>query len=168
MPDLTSCRECRHQVSPSARLCPSCGAPFPARTRWNGWGHEWKSQTQFYGYPFIHIAFGRDRYGRIRVAKGIIAIGQFGIGLITIAQFGIGVLFGVGQFILGFTALAQFAGAIYFGLGQIATGYIAVGQVAFGVYARCQTGFAQYLWSMKTQNPEAVRFFTALARQFRF
>jgi hypothetical protein len=44
------------------------------------------------------------------VAKGIIAIGQFGCGVITIAQFGIG-LFAVGQFALGGFVLAQFAAA---------------------------------------------------------
>ncbi|KJU86460.1 hypothetical protein MBAV_001356, partial [Candidatus Magnetobacterium bavaricum] len=30
--------------------------------------------------------------------KGVIAIGQFGIGVVTIAQFGIGIVFAFGQF----------------------------------------------------------------------
>ncbi|MBN2103700.1 hypothetical protein JW835_06630 [bacterium] len=160
--NLVPCRECRHSVSRNARSCPECGAPFPARQIWNGWGFEWKSRTTYFGYPLIHVAFGRDARGKLRVAKGIIAVGQFAIGMITVAQFGIGFIFGLGQFILAFTAIAQFAGALYFALGQFAIAYAAVGQIAVGYFARCQIGFAKYLWSMTRQDPEAVHFFRNL------
>ena len=119
----------------------------------------------FYGYPLVHIAFGRDAHGKLRVARGVIAIGQFAIGLITIAQFGIGLLFGFGQFILGLTALAQFAVAALFGLGQIATGYIAVGQVVLAYYGLAQAGFAKYIWSSARKDPEAAEFFRQLAEK---
>jgi hypothetical protein len=111
------------------------------------------------GYPLIHIAVGKDANGKIRVAKGIIAIGQFGIGLITIAQFGVGLLFGIGQFMFGLITIGQCAIGIFFGLGQFATGYIAIGQIALGWYALCQFGFAKYIWSQKVRHPEAVEFF---------
>ena len=62
------------------------------------------------GYPLVHIAFGKDSRGKWRVAKGVIAIGQFALGLITVAQFGVGLLFGFGQFLFGGVVLAQFAG----------------------------------------------------------
>lgn len=112
------------------------------------------------------MAVGRNASGQIRVAKGIIAIGQFAVGLITIAQFGIGFLFGFGQFIFGFAAVAQFAAGIYFALGQFAFGYIAVAQIAVGYYARCQIGIAEHLWSAGFRDPEAVHFFRNLANRF--
>jgi hypothetical protein len=160
---LTLCRECKKEVSPNAAMCPSCGAPKPADPEWNGWGFDWKSQATFYGWPLVHISVGKDKNGKLRVAKGWIAIGQFGIGAVTIAQFGIGVIFGLGQFMLGIVAVAQFAVALLFGLGQFATGYIAIGQIAVGYYALCQAGFATHLWSQKFKDPEAVRFFKQLA-----
>ncbi len=164
---LTRCRECQEEISTEARYCPHCGAPFPARKKWRGSGFEWKSEQTFYGYPLIHIAFGRDAQNRIRVAKGVIAIGQFGVGLITIAQFGVGILFGFGQIIVGLTGLAQFAITGFFGIGQFATGYIAIGQFALGYYALAQAGFAKYLWSSVTRDPEAVEFFGQLLQRLK-
>lgn len=115
--NLTPCRECGTPVSERARICPKCGAPRPALKEWKGTGFEWKSQKTLYGWPLVHIAVGRDAGGRLRVAKGVIAIGQFAVGLVTVAQFGVGLLFGFGQFIFGLTALAQFAVALVLGIG---------------------------------------------------
>lgn len=156
---LVACRECQHDVSNVARACPQCGAPFPARSIWNGTGTDWKTQTTICGYPLIHIAFGRDARGKLRVAKGVIAIGQFAIGLITIAQFGIGILFGFGQFLLAATAVAQLALTPVLGIGQFATGYIALGQVALGYYALGQVAYGVYAWGVNHPNPEALAFF---------
>jgi hypothetical protein len=108
------------------------------------------------------VAFGRDAQGKYRVAKGIIAIGQFAVGLIAIAQFGVGLLFGFGQFIVGFTALAQVAVTAYFGVGQIATGYVAIGQVVLAHYGLAQLGWATHLWSPDHRDPEAVAYFRQL------
>jgi hypothetical protein len=119
---LRPCRACKNEVSLDAMMCPKCGAPFPARTTGNLFGYEWKSKATLFGWPLVHIAFGRDQNRRLRVAKGIIAIGQFGIGAITIAQFGIGALFGLGQFVIAPVAVGQFAG-----------GLVALGQFGFGV-----------------------------------
>jgi hypothetical protein len=93
------------------------------------------------------------------VAKGIIAIGQFGIGLITIAQFGLGIFFGLGQVVFGLTALGQVAVGVLIGVGQIATGVLAVGQRVIGVYGLCQDGWAKYLWSTHRTDMEAVALF---------
>jgi len=60
------------------------------------------------GLPLIHISFKYSPNRKPVPAKGIIAIGQFGIGVITIAQFGIG-LISVCQFTIAGYALAQFA-----------------------------------------------------------
>ncbi len=105
---MKPCRECAHMVSEQAMACPQCGAPYPAREKWDGYGFEYKSATTLLGWPLVHISF-KYRPGRGPVpARGIIAIGQFAIGVITIAQFGIGII-GVGQFMVAGFALAQFA-----------------------------------------------------------
>lgn len=105
---MKPCRECGHQVSEQAIHCPGCGAPYPARAKWDGYGFEYKTQATFLGWPLLHISF-KFRPNRMPVpAKGIIAIGQFAAGVVTIAQFGIG-FFGLGQFIIGGYVLSQFA-----------------------------------------------------------
>ena len=139
---LIRCEECGVEVSDKAWSCPRCGFPIQAKNipfiaRFGWFGYEWKSETRVFGLPLIHIAFGWDlKTGKLLVAKGIIAIGQFGIGLITIAQFGIGILFGLGQFIFGTFVIAQFAVGLLFALGQFSLGTYAVGQFAAGKYVR--------------------------------
>ncbi|MEJ5331107.1 MAG: zinc ribbon domain-containing protein [Desulfobaccales bacterium] len=163
---LTPCRECGREISTEAISCPHCGAPVSPRAarlfwRWP-WGFEWRTQWEVAGWPLVHVALGRNEAGRLRVAKGIVAIGQFGVGLITVAQFGVGLIFGLGQFILGLTALAQVAVSVLAAVGQVAVGYVAVGQVAVGYFALAQVGWAQHLWSVGHRDPAAVAFFTGL------
>jgi hypothetical protein len=164
---LLKCRECGQEVSSLALACPHCGAPLPGAQPGQGTGFEWQSSQTFLGYPLIHVAVGKDAEGRRRVAKGVIAIGQFAVGLITIAQFGVGLLFGFGQFIVGFTALAQIALALYFGVGQFATGYVAVGQIVLAYYGLAQLGWASHLWSMGRRDPAAVEYFRQLLEELR-
>ena len=162
---LIKCPECGASISEKAIACPECGIPInlTAITSRIWHGFEWKSKTEIYGWPLVHIAFGRNKKtGRLLVAKGIIAIGQFAIGLITVAQFGIGLLFGFGQFVGGMLAVGQFALGIYFGLGQFATGSTAIGQFAFGEYVRAQIGFGKYVWSQKIKDPQAIEYFRNL------
>jgi hypothetical protein len=105
---MKPCRDCQTNVSEQALACPKCGAPYPAREKWDGWGYEYKSGMTIAGMPVVHISF---KYvpGRGPVpARGIIAIGQFAIGVFSISQFGIGVV-SVSQFCIAGFALAQFA-----------------------------------------------------------
>jgi hypothetical protein len=155
---LTRCRECSVEVSDQARACPHCGAPLPANPTWSGTGFEYTSARTFLGYPLVHIAFGRDRHGKRRVARGIIAIGQFAFGLVTVAQFGVGLLFGFGQFIVGGAVLAQFAGGLV-AVGQFAAGYAALGQMVLAYYGLGQIGLAKFLWSPSRKDVEAASFF---------
>jgi hypothetical protein len=107
---MKPCRECKTEISEQAITCPHCGAPYPAREKWDGWGFEYKSQLTFWGLPLLHISF-KYRPNRMPVvAKGIIAIGQFACGVVTISQFGIGI-FSLSQFTVAVYALAQFAAA---------------------------------------------------------
>lgn len=166
---LIKCPECEAEISDKAVVCPRCGNPMKpmadltilTRTLWRGF--EWKSKASLFGLPLVHIAIGRNKEtGRLMMAKGIIAIGQFGIGLITIAQFGIGVLFGLGQFVGGLITAGQFALGLYFGLGQFATGMTVIGQLAFGTYVRAQIGYGTYMWTSTVKDPQAVEYFSNL------
>ncbi len=165
---LVECPECCSYVNDESTVCPRCGHPIKAITksvlkpRKLLWGMEWKSKTTIMGWPLVHIAIGRSREtGRLLTAKGIIAIGQFGLGLITIAQFGLGIV-GLGQFIGGIMTVGQFALGLYFAAGQVACGITAVGQAAVGKYILAQVGYGQYMWTSKIKQPEAVEYFQAL------
>ncbi len=131
---MKQCRECAHEVSEQAPLCPHCGAPYPARERWDGYGFEYRTKAELWGLPLLHVSF-KFRPNRVPVpARGIIAIGQFGAGVVTLAQFGIG-LVSVGQFCLGGWVLAQFA-----------AGYSIVAQI--GAY--WAQGHGQMVWRLQS------------------
>jgi hypothetical protein len=117
---MTPCRECKRDISEQAMSCPGCGAPFPAKEKWDGWGFEYKSKTTLLGLPLVHISF-KYRPNHMPIpARGVIAIGQFACGLITISQFGIGLI-----------SISQFTVAVY-ALAQLAFAYSLVAQV--GIY----------------------------------
>jgi hypothetical protein len=126
--EMTPCRECLQPISEQATACPHCGAPFPARADWDGWGYEFKSRTEVLGMPFLHISFKYRPNRTPVVAKGFIAIGQFGVGVFNLSQFGIGVFslsqftiagYAVAQFALAYSAIAQFGVYIDRGYGQM-------------------------------------------------
>ena len=175
------CPQCGFELKMKDRVCPRCGGQIEKAFERGGsrlagffenrakserrlaWGYVYRSEAEILGWPVIHVAFGKDaETGKIIVAKGIIAIGQFGVGLITIAQIGVGLIFGFGQCVAGIVAVGQFALGIYFGLGQFATGLTAIGQFALGRYILSQMGLGEYVWSTKRRDPEAVEHFSNL------
>jgi hypothetical protein len=96
---MKQCRECKREVSDQAFACPGCGAPYPSREHWDGWGFEYKSPIRMAGLPLLHISF-KYRANRMPVpARGIVAIGQFACGVVTISQFAAYVNQGRGQFV---------------------------------------------------------------------
>ena len=105
---MATCRECRQPVSQDAPACPGCGAPYPARAKWDGYGFEYKSEATLLGLPLLHVSFKYRPNRTPVVAKGVIAIGQFACGGLTLSQFGLGVV-SISQFTLAGFALAQFA-----------------------------------------------------------
>jgi hypothetical protein len=127
---MKACRQCGHTVSEQAFGCPNCGAPYPAKESWNGWGFEYKSQATMFGLPLLHVSF-KYRPDRVPVpARGIIAIGQFACGVVTISQFGIGLLslgqftvagFTIAQFTIAYSLIAQFGVYIQQERGQFIT-----------------------------------------------
>ena len=125
---MKPCRECRREISEQAVACPQCGAPYPAREKWDGWGFEYKSKAELFGLPILHVSF-KYRPNRMPVpARGVVAVGQFACGILTISQFGIG-LVSISQFTLAGFALAQFAAA-YSLIAQIGV-YLHVGHGQF-------------------------------------
>lgn len=125
---MKPCRECQHQISEQAWVCPQCGAPYPARESWDGWGYEYKSKLSLAGLPLVHISFKYRPNRRPVVARGIIAIGQFGCGVVCISQFGIGVVsisqftvagFAIAQFAVAYSLIAQFGLYLAEGHGQL-------------------------------------------------
>ncbi|HET8945469.1 MAG TPA: hypothetical protein VFQ07_00665 [Candidatus Polarisedimenticolia bacterium] len=129
---LTPCRECRREVSTEAPVCPHCGVLDPWRATYRGTGYEWRSQAAVGGWPLVHVAFGHDARGRMRVARGVVAVGQFAVGGIVVAQFGIAWLLGIGQFVVGLNVVAQFGVAPLFAFGQFVAGAVAGGAFALG------------------------------------
>lgn len=105
---MRNCRDCRREVSEQAMACPHCGAPYPAKEKWDGWGFEYKSAAEILGLPLIHVSFKYRPSRRPVPAVGVIAIGQFAVGVVTLSQFGVGVV-SVSQFTIAGFALAQFA-----------------------------------------------------------
>jgi hypothetical protein len=105
---MTTCRACQHPVSADAVACPGCGAPYPAKPQWDGYGFEYKSAATFLGLPLLHVSFKYRPNRAPVVARGVIAIGQFACGGFTLAQFGIG-LISISQFTIAGVAVAQFA-----------------------------------------------------------
>jgi len=105
---MTPCRECRREISEQAVSCPNCGAPYPARAAWDGYGFEYKSGLNIAGLPLLHVSFKYRANRTPVVARGVVAIGQFACGIVCLSQFGVGLLC-ISQFALGAFVLAQFA-----------------------------------------------------------
>ena len=111
--------------------------------------YEFRSARTVYGLPLVHIAFGRDPEGKkMRVASGVIAIGDMAIGGIAIGLFsfggiafgGISVgLVGFGGIVLGLLAALGGVGVGSFAVGGIAIGGFAVGGLAIGMAAQGTT-----------------------------
>ncbi|QEL17309.1 serine/threonine-protein kinase [Limnoglobus roseus] len=110
--------------------------------------YEYRSETEFFGWPLVHIVSGIDpRTGTKRIAKGWIALGDvMAIGVLALSGvFSVGVFAVAGVLGVGLLALAGAlaAGGVsvggtalgFFSLGGVALGWLAVGGVAVGKFA---------------------------------
>ncbi len=98
--------------------------------------YEYRSAATFLGLPLVHIHFGEDENGKIRVAKGWIAIGTKAYGILYAAG---GLAVGgisCGACAVGIIAIGGFGfGVFAFGgmaLGIAAIGGASIGYMAFG------------------------------------
>ncbi|HEY1080650.1 MAG TPA: serine/threonine-protein kinase [Prosthecobacter sp.] len=133
--------------------------PAPARP-WNEVNYEYRSKASLAGWPLLHISFGKDpQTGRMRRARGVVAIGGHATGLVALGlvAFG-GVAWGVcsvGLLAMGvLCAGLATAGVVSFALvaaygvlalaplalGVNPMGYLAAGVKAVGTYTASTTG----------------------------
>ncbi len=112
--------------------------------------YEYKSKIHIFGIPLVHINLSRVKLTKnLRVAKGIIALGDIALGVLAIGGITAGVisLGGIGLGLLTFAGIAL--GGVSFGgvsvgalaIGGVAIGLgsmggVAIGNIAIGGYAR--------------------------------
>ena len=86
---MKPCRECQHTVSEQAISCPQCGAPYPAREKWDGWV----------------FAVGQVSIGQFTIAG--FALAQFAAAWSLIAQIGLYIHEGHGQLVINILKFLQ-------------------------------------------------------------
>ncbi len=165
-------------ASPSSQPSPPLGEKVP-EGRMRGWpagslaaqGLDYRSQATLFGLPLLNVTSGLDpQTSRIRVAKGIIAIGDRAQGVIAfggIATGGIafgGLAIGVFAFGGGAIGLFSFGGlaiALIAALGGGAIAPVAIGGGAIGwlVYCGRGTGVGMHVLDAVTNDPMAQSFF---------
>lgn len=158
---LIECPECGNQISDKALVCPTCG--FSPAARFLG-GYEYRSKTELFGLPLVHIVFGFGIHpvtGKMRVAKGIIAIGNIAVGGIAMGGLSIG-LISLGGLALGLLALGGLSIGLLIAVGGFAIGTISIGGGALGYYALGGGAFGAHPLGGNVQDPNAVEFFKGI------
>ncbi len=98
-------------------------------------GREWKSNATIFGWPIVHIAYGRNpRTGEKLVAKGLIAIGETSIGGLAVGGRSVGII-SIGGLAVGINAVGGVAVGLQAAFGGIAIGGYALGGLAIGLFA---------------------------------
>jgi predicted Ser/Thr protein kinase len=132
-------------------------------------GFEYRSKTELFGLPLLHIAMGVDlRTGKKRIAKGIVAIGETAKGVFAFGALAIGVVaFGglsigiisLGGLALGAVGFGGLAIGLIFAYGGFAVAPIAIGGLAIGYYAAGGAAWGKHAISNLSRDPEAREFF---------
>ena len=132
--------------------------------------YEFTSHLRVLGMPFVHIAWGRNPVtGKLAVARGFIAIGQFAIGVISVGQLSIGFLSvgqlslglwgALGQAAIGFLAIGQLAVGLRAAIGMLAVAFHAVGMLTAGGTCVGGPSACTHAWNMERRDPVAVQDF---------
>lgn len=103
------------------------------------WEYEYQSTWRVGSLPFVHINIGRG----VRVASGIIAIGNIARGVVAIGMIALG-LFAIAPLALGVLALGALSFGLVFAVGGVAIGSIVIGGVACGIIAVGGLSFGFY------------------------
>ena len=95
-------------------------------------GGEWTSKQRLFGLPLVHIATGYDPLtGRIRIAKGIIAIGNVAVGGVAVGGVSLGAI-AIGGVTAGIASLGGVALALWMAFGAVTVGMDPRGVIAIG------------------------------------
>ena len=95
-------------------------------------GGEWTSKQRLFGLPLVHVASGYDpATGRIRIAKGIIAIGNVAVGGVAVGGVSLGVI-AIGGVTAGIVSLGGVALALWMAFGAVTVGMDPQGVIAIG------------------------------------
>ncbi len=130
---LLKCPDCNNDISGKAVICPHCGAAG----RGFFWAFEYRSKKMLFGLPLVHIVWGpafNPITGKMRIAKGIIAIGGIAVGVLAMGGLAFGVI-ALGGAAVGLAALGGAALGIILAIGGFAVGFVALGGAAIGYYA---------------------------------
>lgn len=153
---MVRCPECQQEISDRAMMCPHCGYPV----RGLG-GYEYRSPWELFGLPLVHIVSGYrmdPATGRLRIAKGIVAIGPVAVGGLAIGGSAFGVL-SFGGAALGVVAFGGAAVGALLAVGGLAIGTVALGGAAIGYYALGGGAWGVHALGGNAQDPNMVEFF---------
>ncbi len=155
---LIDCPECGKKISDKALICPQCG--FSRRGGF--YCFEYRSQRKLFGLPLLHIVLGPaldPSTGRLRVAKGVIAIGGIAVGLLSLGGLSVG-LISIGGLAVGLAAAGGCALGLCFAVGGMAIGFVAIGGGALGYYAFGGVALGKHVISGMHRSLAAIEFFS--------
>ena len=128
---------------------------------------EYRSQTEFLGWPLFIMRNSRRPEGRRALARGWIAIGPRAIGAVAIGGWASGIV-AIGGFTSGLVGIGGFSLSLLalggltcggFAIGGVSAGYAALGGLAAGQYACGGKAIGVHVVDAKRRDPEAVEFF---------
>ena len=147
-------------------MCPMCGYSSRGGTG-SFYCFEYVSKRTLFGLPLVHIVMGPafdPATGKLRIAKGIIAIGGIAMGWLAFGGVALGLLSFGG---VGLGLLAAFGGVAIsggFASGGLAIGFVAIGGCAIGYYAIGGGAFGVHALGGNAQDSGLKAFFESLTR----
>jgi hypothetical protein len=128
--------------------------------------YEYRSKRTLWGFPLIHVVHSGDPSGqRMRLARGIIAIGDVAVGVIAVGGFAFGGVT-VGGMGAGLVSISGLSVGLLFALGGIALGGFSAGGVAFGFVTNAPGPDFPTGLSLLSLSPETVEWVSLFAWGF--